>query len=78
MSEPQPTEEPKDEPKSEQQGEKKRVLRCACGSKRLEKTPSYGFVGWVLLLFGATPEPDGVAYHCTRCGKTVDADDLDD
>lgn len=77
MSEPQPSapEETKLEPAP---AEKKRVLRCACGSKRLEKTPSYGFIGWVLLLFGATPEPDGVAYHCTRCGKTVDADDLEE
>lgn len=77
MSEPHATarEETKPDPAP---AEKKRVLRCGCGSTRLEKTPSYGFVGWVLLLFGATPEPDGVEYHCTRCGKIVDADDLDD
>jgi len=58
--------------------EKKRKLRCSCGSTRMKKSASYGFIGWVLLLAGATPEPDGVDYHCTRCGKLVENDGEDD
>lgn len=70
----EPTEEKDAAPAAE--AVKKRRLKCpACGSTRLKKTPSYGFIGWVLLLFGATPDPDGVDYHCQKGGKEVELDD---
>ena len=44
---------------------------CACGYDRKSPfvylSPVYGFGGWILLLFGATPRPLRVEYRCTRC-----------
>lgn len=48
---------------------------CRCGFDRthpmIHPEPKYSFVGWLLLLCGATPKPLHAVYRCSRCQQIV-------
>lgn len=49
----------------------RRTLRCDCNRPKVKTRPRYGIGKWFLLIFGATPQPDGREVYCESCGEVL-------
>jgi hypothetical protein len=55
----------------------RRSVRCDCRNPRVRTRPVYSFGKWFLLIFGATPKPDGREIYCENCGEILASTDTE-
>ena len=48
---------------------------CRCGHRvdhhTVDAKPTYGILGWFMLVMGATGTPKKITYRCRRCGDKL-------